>query len=163
MKIIITESQNESLKNNLMNIINRFGLAAGNKAVGSFDNMVKILYDGDVNRIGEILKPPYYKNMKKSKIPSKFWTKILSNVFNQKVSRDSSGNVYDEKKNKLYTEHHNDVWFKYEYDKNRNRIYSENSDGYWQRTEWDEDGELIYREDSYGKIIDNRSNKSSPS
>jgi hypothetical protein len=160
MKIIITENQQESLKKNLMNIIDRFGFVAGSNAVGSFDNMVKILYDGDISRIGENLKPPYYKNMKKSKVPSKFWTKILSNVFNQKVSRDMTGNVYGEKGLKIYTEG-NRGWTKYEYDKNRNRIYSENSDGYWRKTEWDEDGVLVYREDSDGKITDNRSNKSS--
>jgi len=43
MKIIITESQKESLKINLMKIINRSGFDAGVKAVGSFDRLVNIL------------------------------------------------------------------------------------------------------------------------
>jgi hypothetical protein len=43
MKIIITESQNESLKNNLMKIINRSGFDAAIKTVGSFDRLVKMI------------------------------------------------------------------------------------------------------------------------
>jgi len=43
MKIIITESQNESLKNNLMKLINRSGFDAAMKAVGSFDRLVNII------------------------------------------------------------------------------------------------------------------------
>jgi hypothetical protein len=43
MKIIITESQNESLKNNLMKLINRSGFVATMKAVGSFDRLVNII------------------------------------------------------------------------------------------------------------------------
>lgn len=43
MKIIITESQNESLKNNLMKLINRSGFDAAMKAVGSFDRLLKII------------------------------------------------------------------------------------------------------------------------
>jgi len=43
MKIIITESQNESLKNNLMKLINRSGFDAAMKAVGSFDRLVNLL------------------------------------------------------------------------------------------------------------------------
>lgn len=140
-----------------MNIVDKLGFNAGTKAVGSFDNVIKILFDGDVSRIGELIEPPYYQNMKKLKVPSKFWTKVLSNIFNQKVVRGSDG-IYNEKGLKIYTER-NRGWTKYEYDKNRNRTYIENSDGYWRKTEWDEDGVLVYREDSDGKIIDNRPNK----
>jgi hypothetical protein len=43
MKIIITESQNESLKNNLMKVINRSGFDVAVKVVGSFNRLVKIL------------------------------------------------------------------------------------------------------------------------
>jgi hypothetical protein len=43
MKIIITESQNESLKNSLMKLINRSGFDAAMKAVGSFDRLVNLL------------------------------------------------------------------------------------------------------------------------
>jgi hypothetical protein len=43
MKIIITENQHSSLKNNLMEVINRFGVDAGIKAVGSFNTLLKII------------------------------------------------------------------------------------------------------------------------
>jgi len=46
MKIIITESQNKSIKNNLNRIIDKSGVAAGIKAVGGLNNFVKIMYDG---------------------------------------------------------------------------------------------------------------------
>ena len=43
MKIILTENQHSSLKNNLMEVINRFGIDAGIKAVGSFNTLLKII------------------------------------------------------------------------------------------------------------------------
>ena len=43
MKIILTENQHISLKNNLMEVINRFGVGAGIKAVGSFNVLLKII------------------------------------------------------------------------------------------------------------------------
>jgi|688.fasta_scaffold1611778_1 hypothetical protein len=46
MKIIITESQNKSIKNNLNKVIDKSGISAGIKAVGGLDNFVKIMYDG---------------------------------------------------------------------------------------------------------------------
>jgi hypothetical protein len=46
MKIIITESQNKSIKNSLNRIIDKSGVAAGVRAVGGLDNFVKIMYDG---------------------------------------------------------------------------------------------------------------------
>jgi YD repeat-containing protein len=169
MKIIITENQQESLKKNLMNIIDRFGFAAGNKAVGSFDNMVKILYDGDVSRVGEILELPYFKNIKSFGIPTKFWTKILSNVFNQKIKRHGE-KVYDENGNIIYNESYNywekrkynkngqliyvdssrGWWEKYEYDGNGNRTYFEDSNDEWEKKEYDKNGRLIYLDTSRG-------------
>lgn len=43
MKIIITENQNDKLKKNLINIINRSGFNAGIKAVGTFNNLFRII------------------------------------------------------------------------------------------------------------------------
>jgi len=43
MKIIITENQHSSLKNNLIDVINRFGIGAGIKTVGSFKVLLKII------------------------------------------------------------------------------------------------------------------------
>jgi hypothetical protein len=46
MKIIITESQNKSLKNKLTRLVDKSGFLAGIKAVGGVNNFVKIMYDG---------------------------------------------------------------------------------------------------------------------
>ena len=43
MKIIITENQHSSLKNNLIDVINRFGISSGIKTVGSFKVLLKII------------------------------------------------------------------------------------------------------------------------
>jgi len=50
MKILITENQKESLKNNLMDIINKFGFTTAAKAVGTRENLIKILFDGEIER-----------------------------------------------------------------------------------------------------------------
>ncbi len=46
MKIIITESQNKSLKNKLTQLVDKSGFLAGVSAVGGLENFVKIMYDG---------------------------------------------------------------------------------------------------------------------
>jgi hypothetical protein len=43
MKIILTESQNESLKNKLMNVINSAGFEMGITVSGSFNNLLNII------------------------------------------------------------------------------------------------------------------------
>jgi len=50
MKILITENQKESLKNNLMDIINKFGFTTAAKAVGTRENLIKILFDGEIKK-----------------------------------------------------------------------------------------------------------------
>jgi len=47
MKIIITESQQESLKNKLQQVVDKLGVGKAIKSVGGYQNLVKILYDGD--------------------------------------------------------------------------------------------------------------------
>lgn len=47
MKIIITESQQESLKNKLQQVVDKLGVRKAIKSVGGYQNLVKILYDGD--------------------------------------------------------------------------------------------------------------------
>jgi hypothetical protein len=43
MKIILTESQNESLKNKLMNVINNAGFEMVVTVYGSFNNLLNII------------------------------------------------------------------------------------------------------------------------
>jgi hypothetical protein len=47
MKIIITESQQESLKNKLQQIVKKSGWGKASKAVGSTDNLLKIGFDNN--------------------------------------------------------------------------------------------------------------------
>ena len=47
MKVIITESQQESLKNKLQQVVGKFGMGKAIKSVGGLENLVKILYGGD--------------------------------------------------------------------------------------------------------------------
>lgn len=49
MKIIIRESQSESIKRSLNRVIKTSGFKAGFKAVGGMDNFITIMFDGDVN------------------------------------------------------------------------------------------------------------------
>lgn len=82
-KIILTESQNESIKNRLMNTINDVGLEKGLEISGSFNNLLRIigkdnLYDAlvesgfDPNRI-EMITSKY-------DIPSDFYTDYTWNT-----------------------------------------------------------------------------------
>lgn len=51
MKFLITENQKESLKNNLMNIVNRLGLNAAIKVIGSFSRLLKIVGEDSIHQI----------------------------------------------------------------------------------------------------------------
>jgi hypothetical protein len=87
MKIILTESQNESLKNKLMNVIDSAGFEMGVTVSGSFNNLLNIigkdnLYDAlvqsgfDTNKI-EMITSKY-------DIPSDWYSNIrnLKNTLN---------------------------------------------------------------------------------
>jgi hypothetical protein len=77
MKIILTESQNESLKNKLMNVINSAGFEMGITVSGSFNNLLNII--GKDNLYDVLVKSgfdPSKIEMITSKydIPSDFYT-----------------------------------------------------------------------------------------
>ena len=50
MKIIITEDQRDSMKEDLRDLTNDVGVLTASKAVGGMYNYVKILYDGDIRQ-----------------------------------------------------------------------------------------------------------------
>ena len=50
MKIIITEDQRDSMREDLKDLTNDVGLVTALKAVGGVRNYIKILYDGDINQ-----------------------------------------------------------------------------------------------------------------
>jgi hypothetical protein len=83
MKIILTESQNESLKNKLMNVINSAGFEMGITISGSFNNLLNII--GKDNLYDVLVKSgfdPSKIEMITSKydIPSDFYTDFTWNT-----------------------------------------------------------------------------------
>jgi hypothetical protein len=50
MKIIITEDQRDSMREDLRDLTNDVGLVTALKAVGGVNNYIKILYDGDITQ-----------------------------------------------------------------------------------------------------------------
>jgi hypothetical protein len=83
MKIILTESQNESLKNKLMNVINSAGFEMGITVSGSFNNLLNII--GKDNLYDVLVKSgfdPSKIEMITSKydIPSDFYTDFTWNT-----------------------------------------------------------------------------------
>ena len=50
MKIIITEDQRDSMREDLRDLTNDLGLVTALKAVGGVRNYIKILYDGDISQ-----------------------------------------------------------------------------------------------------------------
>lgn len=76
-KIILTESQNESIKNRLMNTINEVGLEKGLEISGSFNNLLRII--GKDNLYKVLFESGFYPNRikmitSKYDIPSDFYT-----------------------------------------------------------------------------------------
>jgi hypothetical protein len=83
MKITITESQNKSLKNKLMNVINSAGFEMGITVSGSFNNLLNII--GKDNLYDVLVKSgfdPSKIEMLTSKydIPSDFYTDFTWNT-----------------------------------------------------------------------------------
>ena len=77
MKIILTESQNESLKNKLMNVIDSAGFEMGITVSGSFNNLLNII--GKDNLHDVLLKSKFDTSKiemitSKYDIPSDFYT-----------------------------------------------------------------------------------------
>lgn len=82
-KIILTESQNESIKNRLMNTINDVGLEKGLEISGSFNNLLRII--GKDNLYNALFKSGFYPNRiemitSKYDIPSDFYTDYTWNT-----------------------------------------------------------------------------------
>lgn len=75
-KIILTESQNESLKNKLMNVIDSAGFEMGLEISGSFNNLLRII--GKDNLYKVLFESGFYPNRikmitSKYDIPSDFY------------------------------------------------------------------------------------------
>lgn len=174
MKFVITESQQESLKNKVYQIIDNMGLKKAIKLVNGFDNLVKVLFDGDMSRVGELLEPPYFMKLRELEIPGQYWKEIFSNIFNQSVEVILTGTVYGENDYKIYEEgldglydlktyHDNgilksilktfldDSWEKYEYNDEGYLTRWENSTGDWQIREYDENMNVVWMEENTGK------------
>lgn len=174
MKFVITESQQESLKNKVYQIIDNMGLKKAIKLVNGFDNLIKVLYDGDMFRVGELLEPPYFMNLRDLEIPSQYWKGIFSDIFNQSVEVIVTGTVYGENGYEIYSEgldglydlktyHDNGIlksilktfldnsWEKYEYNDEGYITRWENSTGDWQIREYDENMNVVWMEENTGK------------
>jgi hypothetical protein len=115
-----------------------------------------------INKISEILTPPYFKSLELYIVPEELWNEIFSIIYNKEVSAISN-NIYDNNNNRIYREHSDGWWSKSEYDNNNNRIYYEESDGYWEKREFDSNNNVIYREHPdgywYKQEYDNNNNK----
>jgi hypothetical protein len=95
-----------------------------------------------INGIVNFIRLPYIYNLSVNEVPKELWNRILSKIFNQKVSVRVSGR------------------YKYIFDSNNNSIYYEDSDGYWSKQEYDSNNNIIYYENSDGEIKDNRPSNS---
>ena len=150
MRIVITESQKESLKKNLNNLFNRYGFVQASKAVGSANNLVRILFNGDFGEVGEDLKPPYFETLKRLKIPNEHWVKILSRTFDKPISVSMGRlGIYDDDGNEIYSEKFGG-WEISKYDDDGNEIYNEKDDGTWTKSFYDKDGNLLSKLSSEG-------------
>ena len=129
-----------------------------------------------INVIFNMIRTPYFYNLRVNEVPRELWNDILSKVFNTKVTyrnnrmfdknnnqiyyEDSIGywrkHEFDKNNNPIYYENSDGYWWKYEFDKNNNPSYYENSDGYWEKKEYDKNNNRIYYENSDGDIMDNR-------
>jgi YD repeat-containing protein len=169
MKIIITESQNESLQNKLIELNKLKGIEFAMKAVNGLDSLKKIMGD----RLFEILDPPYMKNMVNLKIPLQDRKTIIDSIFGGDVEIEGRTNIYNQNGKKVYWESpggggwglfkydqngnqtsyedSSGNWEKFEYDQNGNQTSYLDNRGKWEKSEYDQNGKRIYRHDSDGK------------
>jgi hypothetical protein len=106
-----------------------------------------------INKVSEILDPPYFKNLELYDVPEELWNDILSIIYNKEVKMDSnmdSNRIIDSNGKEIYREDSIGYWEKREYDSNNNELYYENSDGYWGKREYDSNNNELYYEDSIG-------------
>jgi len=90
----------------------------------------------------------YYELTMTFGLPLKELFKLLD--IKNYIIEDSYLNIYDNNDNKVYEEHSNGYWQKWECDSNGNVIYSINSTGYWYKSKYDKYGNETYFEDSKG-------------
>jgi hypothetical protein len=176
MKIVITENQQDSLKSKIYQIIDKMGLKKAIKLVNGFDNLVKVLFGGDMTRVGEIIELPYFMSLKKLEIPSDRWKEIFGGIFNQDVEVVVTGFIYGEDGYEIYREGTDGLYdITTYYDTNITKSIEKNyldgssetfnytesgdltrwedSDGQWQIRKYDKNRRLISREDSDGSWI----------
>jgi hypothetical protein len=109
-----------------------------------------------INKVSEILTPPYFKNLELYDVPEELWNDIFSIIYNKEVKMDSnidSNRIIDSNGKKIYYEDSDGYWVKKEYDFNGKEIYRESSNGYWEKYEYDINNNLIYFGDSDGSWI----------
>jgi len=105
-----------------------------------------------INKISEILNPPYFRNLELYDVPEELWDEIFSIVFNREVKNRWFNKIFDNN-NKLIYEEDDGHWVKREFDSNEKELYYEDSDGYWEKKEYDSNGNRIYYENSDGHWI----------
>jgi proteasome assembly chaperone (PAC2) family protein len=150
------EKREYDSNNNLLYREDSTGYIMDNRPISSINENIDITPEEKyINGLSNMIRTPYFYNLRVNEVPEELWDRILSKIFNQEVSV-SNNSIYNSNNNKIYYENSDGNWSKREYDENNNRIYFENSDGNWVKREYDGNDNEIYYENSDGKIIDNR-------
>jgi predicted DNA binding CopG/RHH family protein len=116
-----------------------------------------------VEKVLQILKKPYFYNLRNMDVPEGYWSEIFSNIYNQPVKIGKNpiilyddDIVYDINSHSLYQEESEYYWIERKYNDNGRMTGYVNSKGDWEKTEYNDSGEMIYYENSYGKLEDYR-------
>jgi hypothetical protein len=116
-----------------------------------------------VEKVLQVLKKPYFYNLRNMDVPEGYWSEIFSNIYNQPVKIGKNpiilyddDIVYDINSYSLYQENSEDYWIERKYNDNGKMTSYINSNGDWEKTEYNDSGETIYYENSYGKSEDYR-------
>jgi hypothetical protein len=115
--------------NNQIYYENSDGDIMDNRPINSINENIDITPEEKyINVIFNMIRTPYFYNLRVNEVPRELWNDILSKVFNTKVTYRNN-RMFDKNNNQIYYEDSDGYWVKKEYDKNNNRIYYENSDG----------------------------------
>jgi hypothetical protein len=94
MRIIITETQQNSLKSSLNRLKKESGIGPAIKAVGGVENYIRILYDGNVHEMLKELFDPIFDRLKMKRRYHNWyafdWVKDGSIV----IQRDNNGTLF---------------------------------------------------------------------
>ena len=106
-----------------------------------------------LDKITDHVHLPYFESMEGLTIYEKddqeyIMRKLLGNIY---IEIYDEYVIYDDNGNRIYYEHSDGWWVRYEYDDNGNLIYKGESSGWWKRYEYDDKGNKIYWEDYDGK------------